>query len=138
MKKTVLALGIGYVVYVVMNMAQVMVISHFINLGSLPFDTVAGRIVYWMVDVAIGVVAGYVAALVAGRDEIKHGAMLGAVMVTVQVFSFAAYLGSSLNWQTAVGFVLTVVAPTLGGWLRAWQKENKAAGEDFRDLGGKA
>lgn len=136
MKKTALALGIGYVVYVVMNMAQVMVISHFMNLGSLPFDTVAGRIVYWMVDVAIGVVAGYVAALVAGRDETKHGAMLGAVTVAVQLLSMAAYLGSPLKWQTAVGFFLTVVAPTLGGWLRAWQKENKTTGADFHDLGG--
>lgn len=136
MKKTALALGVGYVVYVVMNMAQVMVISHFMNLGFLPFDTVAGRIVYWMVDVCIGVVAGYVAALVAGRDEIKHGAMLGAAMVAVQLLSFAAYLGSPLHWQSAVGLVLTVVAPTLGGWLRAWQKENKTAGPDFHDLGG--
>lgn len=123
MWRSVMAIGIGYIVYAALNMAQVMVMMNLMFFGTYTTDTVAGRIIYWIVDVVIGVAAGYVAAMIAGRHEVRHGLALGGVMLLIQVVSVSTFLGDPLAWRTLTGFVLTVVAATLGGWLRIWRKE---------------
>ena len=73
---------------------------------------------------------GYVAGRLAGSDEVKHGALVGAVSLIVGALQSAVAGGGSPvpYWYELLGYVLTIPAGALGGSF--------AQGETGRPPGG--
>ena len=83
------------------------------------------------------VLGGYVAALLAGRAEIKHGLTLGIiflalglVMGLVTVLAPAESMPAGERpprWYVICCILLALPGPLAGGWLRALQKRRRQA-----------
>jgi len=76
-----------------------------------------------IVGTALSLVAGgYLSATLAGRDRVRYGLALGAIVGTV---GFGYVLG--LNWTLAVAIPLSAGMGALGGWLATWQRPRNGA-----------
>jgi hypothetical protein len=75
-----------------------------------------------LVNAAIG---GYVAALVAGRSELKHALAFGAVLTVAGIIALVFSAGNEPLWYQLARTCFALPSTTIGGSLRAHQQERK-------------
>jgi hypothetical protein len=84
----------------------------------------------FVTGLAISVVAGYVAARIAGRAHVLHGLLSSAAAVLFGILSLGQALQAQPQWLVAAGFVGGPVAGALGGYIALRQARRSAvAGE---------
>lgn len=76
------------------------------------------------------VLGGYVAARLAGADEVKHGALVGVVSLVIGALQMsAAGEGYSLPyWYELAAYIVAIPAGALGGYFAQSQKESRPGG----------
>jgi MFS family permease len=72
----------------------------------------------WALGVLASVLGGYVAARIARRDEVVHGALSAFLCIALGVYALASDTGNTHVWQHVAGFVLSPALGALGGYLR--------------------
>jgi hypothetical protein len=81
------------------------------------------------------VFGGWVAARIAGRDEMVHGALSAFACIIFGIYGLIAYPGALEAWEHAAFFVLTPALGAFGGLVRTRQKRNAtSAASDFETL----
>ena len=82
----------------------------------------AAKLVYNTLAALLG---GYIAAKIAGSEELKHGALAAAVQTTALVWGFTAgeYASFTPVWMRIALVVLTGPAMLAGAWVRAQAAE---------------
>lgn len=83
---------------------------------------------YTLIFLALG---GYVTALVARRQEIKHAFALGLVQLALNILATIVFWNTAPAWFHLAVIVLLVPATVFGGQLRLMQKA-KADPRSFR------
>jgi hypothetical protein len=75
--------------------------------------------------VAFALVGGYVAAWIAGRRPLAHGAGVAALLALGAAVSLASTLGHGAVWSQLAALVLMAPAAIAGGWLRARRAQRR-------------
>jgi hypothetical protein len=75
-------------------------------------------LVTWLICAAAG---AYLAAGVAGRAEVRHGALSARMAVTLAILSLAAADSKGTALLGALPWLLTPIPGALGGYLRGLQ-----------------
>jgi len=70
--------------------------------------------------IAIG---GYMAALLAGRSEMKHALSLGALSIAASILEAFYFAGQQPLWYSIALMFLSIPAALVGGYFRARQVE---------------
>ena len=77
-----------------------------------------GLITLFLIGVLGTVLGGYVAGRLAKSEEIKHGALVGAVSLALGLIQSGSGAGSPVpQWYELLGYALTIPAGALGGSL---------------------
>lgn len=71
---------------------------------------------------------GYVTAVIAGHNEIKHTLALGVLQLAMGIMATISHWDLAPVWYHIIFLILLVPANILGGWLRLYQKENASTG----------
>ena len=71
--------------------------------------------------VAFALLGGYVAAWLAQRRPVAHGAGVAAVLAIGAAVSLFSTLGKGAIWSQVAALVLMAPCAVLGGWLRLRQ-----------------
>ncbi len=106
--RSIFGIMAGFIVMsvVVMILTMVAVVTLHLKSGHPTPGYLAFNVAYSFLAAAAG---GAVAALVAGRRYVLHGAVLGGIMLVAGVFSYMHYTGSQPLWYQW----LMIVAPPL-------------------------
>jgi MFS family permease len=86
------------------------------------------QIAGWALGVLASVLGGYVAARIARRDEVLHGALSAFLCLALGVYALASGSGDNHVWQHVAGFVLSPALGAFGGYLRQ-RRTNSSDGE---------
>ena len=70
-----------------------------------------------------GAMAGYVAALVGGRNPLSHARTLALAIAAVAIVSLLARPAGGSAWSALAALALFAPAALVGGWLRAHQRK---------------
>ncbi len=70
---------------------------------------------------AFALLGGYVAARLALRRPLAHGAAVAAVLALGAAVSLISTLGNGAIWSQVAALVFMAPCAVLGGWLRARQ-----------------
>ena len=85
------------------------------------------RLLLALAELLMAVMAGYTAAITAGRRQFRHAAFAGAGTLVLNLLVLAA-CGSPLPfWLAAAGLALTMPCAMLGGYLASPAAERAAA-----------
>lgn len=76
------------------------------------------QIAGWALGVLASMLGGYVAARIARREEVLHGAISAFLCVAIGIYSLAFGSGGNHVWQHVAGFVLSPALGAFGGYLR--------------------
>ncbi len=77
-----------------------------------------GLITLFLIGVLGTVLGGYVAGRLAKTEEVKHGALVGAVSLALGILQSGSGAGSPVpHWYELLGYALTIPAGALGGSL---------------------
>ena len=107
------------------------------DLGGIPSGEVGHRMVAmigesrslqaagWFLGLSATILGGYVAALIARRAEIKHGASSAWLCMSLGVYGMIAHIGSAPLWQHTLALVLSPTFGAFGGYLRARQRRGR-------------
>ena len=79
----------------------------------------------WFLGLLATVLGGYVAARIARRAEIVHGALSAWFCMGLGVYGLAVGIGAAPAWQHALAFVLSPTFAAFGGYLRRRQAGRK-------------
>ena len=106
-----------------MLMIPIVVVNHkvFQPHAQLP---IIWLIITLSISSSFGIVGGYVTALIAQVEEIKHaiGLVIFSLILAVCFMCVGSY--SLPHWYRILGILLVVPTVLLGGWLRAKQRLN--------------
>lgn len=80
--------------------------------------------VYGFFFAALG---GYIAARIAGRNELLHGAALACLMAFVALISLLAELGSAAIWSQISALLFMVPAVLVGAMIRVRRVDRAAS-----------
>jgi len=72
------------------------------------------------------VLGGYATALIAGRSEIKHAFILGALQLLMGIMATVKFWDTAPAWYHLSFLLLLIPANLLGGQLRLMQKSKSA------------
>lgn len=87
--------------------------------------------VMFVTGFAVSIVAGYVAARIAGRAHLLHGLLASAAGVVIGIFTLGMTLQTQpAAWLVAAPFVAGPAAGTLGGYLALRQAGRSAENAD--------
>lgn len=75
-----------------------------------------------LIQLVVLVICGYISALIAGREELKHSLVVTAVMLAIAIGVQASFWESMLVWHHFVFFGCVLVGIHLGTRLRLRQK----------------
>jgi hypothetical protein len=126
MVRSVLSVAFGYVVMLVAQLggdtALTAVAPAIMPQPDEPPDSAyfAFRLGTGFFFIAIG---GYIAALLAGRSEMKHALSLGALSITAGILEAFYYSGEQPLWYTIALMFLSIPSALTGGYFRARQVE---------------
>ena len=83
-----------------------------------------GLITLFLIGVLGTVLGGYVAGRLARSEEVKHGALVGAVSLAVGLIQSSSGARSPVpEWYELLGYALTIPAGALGGSLAEGRKK---------------
>ena len=83
----------------------------------------------WFLGLCGTVLGGYVAARIARRAEVKHGALSAWLCMSLGVYGLIAQVGSAPLWQHALALVLSPTFGAFGGYLRTRQRRGREGGD---------
>ena len=90
-----------------------------------PHPNEAPDAVYFVFSLGTGfifmMVGGYVAAMLAGRSELKHALAFGAVSIAASILEALLFKGEQPIWYTIALMFLSIPAALAGGYFRARQ-----------------
>jgi hypothetical protein len=124
--RTVLAVGLGYVVMLVAQLggdtALTALVPSIMPRPEQPIDPVyfAFRLGTGFFFIAIG---GYTAALLAGRFEMAHALSVGALSIAAGILEAFYYSGEQPLWYSIALMFLSIPSALAGGYFRARQVE---------------
>ena len=75
-----------------------------------------------LIQFVVLVACGYFSALIAGREELKHGLAVTVVMLAIAIGVQTSFWNSMLVWHHFVFFACVLVGTQLGTRLRLRQK----------------
>ena len=115
--KSILAVLVGYLVF---------------GISAVLFFQVAGvdprqqpgigfRIGSTVYGVFFALLAGYTAARIAGKNEIRHSIGVACILALLAAISILAQPGLESHWSQFSALILMAPAAVLGGWLRTRQ-----------------
>jgi hypothetical protein len=81
----------------------------------------------FVTGLAVSVVAGYVAARIAGRAHVLYGLLSSAAAVVFGILSLGQALQAQPQWLVAAGFVAGPAAGALGGYIALQQAQRSVA-----------
>ena len=97
--------------------------------GRNPHAPASGR--FMIVTTAYGfffaALAGYVAAWIAGRLALLHGAMLAFLVIVIAVLSLLADLGNGAIWSQLVALLFMAPAVMIGAMIRLKKTDRRTA-----------
>jgi peptidoglycan/LPS O-acetylase OafA/YrhL len=126
MVRSVLSVVFGYVVMLVAQLggdtALTAVAPAIMPQPDVPPDPAyfAFRLGTGFFFIAIG---GYIAALLAGRSEMKHALSLGGLSITAGILEAFYYSGEQPLWYTIALMFLSIPSALMGGYFRVRQVE---------------
>jgi hypothetical protein len=124
--RTVVAVGLGYVVMLVAQLGGDTALTALVpSLMPRPDEPTepayfAFRLGTGFVFIAIG---GYTAALMAGRFEMAHALSVGALSIAAGILEAFYYAGEQPLWYSIALMFLSIPSALAGGYFRARQVE---------------
>jgi hypothetical protein len=120
--KSVLAVLVGYLVF------GVSAVLLFRIAGVDPHQQPGlgfriGSIAY---GILFALLAGYTAARIAGKNEIKHSAGVACILALLAGVSILAQPGLESYWSQLSALILMAPSAVFGGWLRKHQSEKSS------------
>jgi hypothetical protein len=85
---------------------------------------------FFVTGLAVSVVAGYVAARIAGRAHVLYGLLSSAAAFVFGILSLGQALQAQPQWLVVTGFVAGPAAGALGGYIALQQVQRSAATSD--------
>jgi hypothetical protein len=85
--------------------------------------------VLFVTGLAVSVIAGYVAARIAGRAHVLHGLLTSAAAIVLGLITLGQALATQPAWLVGSSFVAGPAAGALGGYLALRQWRGAAAAE---------
>jgi hypothetical protein len=127
MVRSLLAVALGYVVMLVAYRGCDLIITalkpEFAPQPGEPPDAA-----YFVFLLGTGfffmIVGGYVAALLAGRSEMKHALSLGALSIAMGILEAILFEGEQPLWYTVALMFLSIPSALVGGYFRLRQVED--------------
>ncbi len=115
--KSVLSVLIGYLVFGV----STIVLFQLVGVDSRQEPEIGFRIWSTVYGMFFAALAGYLAARIAGKKEIKHSVAVACIMAVIATVSLIAQPGHGSLWSQIAVLGFMVPATIVGGVLRAQQ-----------------
>jgi len=115
--RSIVAVVVGYVVFAVSAFAFFQISGQPPHQAA-PLPIMVESIAFGMVFALLG---GYVAAWLAQRRPVAHGAGVAAVLAIGAAVSLLSTLGKGAVWSQVAALMLMAPCAVLGGWLRLKQ-----------------
>jgi hypothetical protein len=112
--RSILAVVVGYLIFAVSAFAFFQAVGQPPHQAA-PLPIMLSSIVFGM---AFALLGGYVAAWLAERHPMAHGAAVAAVLAIGAAASLLSALGKSAVWSQLAALTLMAPCAFLGGWLR--------------------
>ena len=112
--KSILAVVVGYLIFAVSAFAFFQISGQPPHQAA-PLPIMLESIAFGMVFALLG---GYVAAWLAQRRPVAHGAGVAAVLAIGAAVSLLNTLGKGAVWSQVAALALMAPCALLGGWLR--------------------
>jgi MFS family permease len=94
--------------------------------GTRMFAIIGGsvglQVTGWFLGLLATVLGGHIAARIARRAEIVHGALSAWFCMGLGVYGLVAGIGAAPAWQHALAFILSPTFAAFGGYLRLRQR----------------
>lgn len=113
--RSVLAVLLGYALFAVTSFALFRVTGHDPHAPA----SAAFMVVTVVEGIVFASAGGYVAAWIAGRKPVAHGAAVALLLAIGAAASLAATLGHGAVWTQVAALVFMAPSAVLGGWWRA-------------------
>lgn len=114
MLRSIGAVIVGYALFAASGFA----LFHFTGQpphGRMSATFILGFVVYGIVFALLG---GYVAAWLAGRRPLRHGAAVAILLAVLAAISLLATMGKGVVYTQVLAMVFMAPAALAGGWLR--------------------
>ena len=115
--KSLLAVLIGYLVFGI----SAVVLFQVAGVDPHQQPGIGFRIGSTVYGVFFAILAGYSAARIAGKNEIKHSVGVACIIALLAGISILAQPRIESHWSQYSALILMAPAATLGGWLRTRQ-----------------
>jgi hypothetical protein len=121
--KSIIAVLVGYLVF---GLSAVLL---FKVAGVGPHDqpSLGFRIGSTIYGILFALLAGYTAARIAGKHEIKHSVGVACILALLAGISILAQPGLESHWSQYSALVLMAPAAIAGGWLRGRQAKKSGS-----------
>lgn len=130
MARSLLAVALGYVVMLVAQLGGDTALTALAP-GVMPQPGEPPDPAYFAFRLGTGfffiAIGGYVAALLAGRAEMKHALGLGALSIAAGIAEAWYYAGEQPLWYSIALMFLSIPSALVGGHFRARQLEDAKA-----------
>ncbi len=120
--KSVLAVLVGYLVFGI----SAVLLFQLAGVNPHQQPSLGFRIGSTVYGVLFALLAGYTAARIAGKNEIKHAVGVACILALLAGISIIAQPGLESHWSQVSALVFMTPAALIGGWLRA--RQSKEAG----------
>ena len=117
MVRSILAVVTGYLIFALSSFVFFQVS------GQAPHQAASMRVMVGSIafGMAFALLAGYVAAWIAGRRPLVHGIAVAVLLALGAAISLLSTFGSGAVWSQTAALVLMAPCAVLGGWLRMRQ-----------------
>jgi peptidoglycan/LPS O-acetylase OafA/YrhL len=117
MARSIVAVVVGYLIFALSTFAFFQISGQPPHQAA-PMPIMLGSIAFGMVFALIG---GYVAARLARRRPLAHGAAVAAVLALGAAISLFGTIGKAAVWSQTAALALMAPCAVAGGWLRSRQ-----------------
>lgn len=115
--KSILAVLVGYLVFGV----STILLFHIAGVDPRQQPGIGFRIGSTVYGVLFALLAGYTAARIVGKNEIKHSVGVASIIALLAGISILAQPELESHWSQFSALILLAPAAVLGGWLRKRQ-----------------
>jgi len=118
MARSIIAVVVGYFIFALSAFAFFQITGQAPHQAA-PVPIMLGSVALGMIFALLG---GYVAARLAQRRPLAHGAAVALVLALGAAISLLSTLGKGAVWSQVAALLLMAPCAVLGGWLRFRQK----------------
>ena len=121
MLRSILAIIVGYLTFAIPIRILFLIWFGMPDPNNMPTASMGFMLFSIVFGFVFTIAAGYVAALIANRLEIKHATILAGVLILLAIVNMITAAGNEPFWYQIVNLIIGVTGVLLGGTIRAGQ-----------------